>query len=60
MQVDEIMVLRVADMRLKLFELGLQTTGVKRNLQNRLSLHYGHYDEEDDDESVIIALSNPG
>lgn len=53
MQVDEIMVLRVADLRLKLSELSLQTTGVKRDLQSRLLLHYGHHDEEDDDESVI-------
>lgn len=60
MQVDEIMVLRVADLRLKLSELSLQTTGVKRDLQSRLLLHYGHHDEEDDDKSVITALSSPG
>ncbi|KAL7729718.1 hypothetical protein ACLKA6_014588 [Drosophila palustris] len=60
MLVDEIMVLRVADLRQKLAELQLLTTGVKRELQNRLLEHFGHQDEEDDDDDESVATAQDG
>lgn len=61
MLVDEIMVLRVADLRQKLAGLQLQTSGVKRDLQNRLLVHFGYQDEEedeDDQDSLVTVEPN--
>ncbi|XP_033251931.1 uncharacterized protein LOC117191071 [Drosophila miranda] len=47
---DEILALLVADLRDKLAEIGLNRTGRKVELQNRLLAHYGFQTDQNDEE----------
>jgi len=50
---NEILALLVADLREKLKELGIQSSGRKVELQNRLLAHYGLENEEENDQNSV-------
>ncbi|XP_041564617.1 uncharacterized protein LOC121467300 [Drosophila elegans] len=54
MNKQEILALLVAELRAKLSELGLSTTGRKGELQNKLLAHYGLQTDENDEVAIEV------
>lgn len=60
MDIDSIMSMNCEALRGKLRELGLDTTGLKTVLRDRLLRHYGHQTVGDDDESLNSVYQDLG